>query len=264
MIVVPSDPPPWWRAAKKNALFYNGMARGDHRGTMMLATALCTDSVEEAAQIDAYFHHIQAFIRSVKPPKYPFAIDATLAATGEGVFSENCAGCHGTYSANEAEETYPNLLFPLDVIGTDPVVAEGGTVYAPQLVDWYNESFYGKITRMEPSDPFPGYMAPPLDGVWATGPFLHNGSVPTIEMVLDSSNRPTYWKRQDFNSSNFDEDAVGWPYVELAYGHASASDDERKFIYDTTFVAHTNVGHTFGDHLTTDERRAVLEYLKTL
>ena len=67
-VVVPSDPPPWWRAAKKNALFYNGMARGDHRGTMMLATALCTDSVEEAAQIDAYFHHIQAFIRSVKPP----------------------------------------------------------------------------------------------------------------------------------------------------------------------------------------------------
>ncbi len=263
-VVVPSDPPPWWRAAKKNALFYNGMARGDHRGTMMLATALCTDSVEEAAQIDAYFHHIQAFIRSVKPPVYPFAIDATLAATGEGVFIKNCAGCHGTYSSNEAEETYPNLLFPLDVIGTDPVVAEGGTVYAPQLVDWYNESFYGQITRMEPSDPFPGYMAPPLDGIWATGPFLHNGSVPTIEMVLDSTNRPTYWKRQDFNSANFDEDAVGWPYVELAYGQVSASDDERPFIYDTTFVAHTNVGHTFGDHLTTDERRAVLEYLKTL
>lgn len=263
-IVVPSDPPPWWRAHKKNALFYNAMARGDHRGTMMLATALCTDSVEEAAKIDAYFHHIQAFIRSVRAPKYPWAIDAALAIQGEAVFIKNCAGCHGTYSEVEEEETYPNLLFPLEVIGTDPAVAEGGTKYAPYLVDWYNESFYGKITRMEPSDPFPGYMAPPLDGVWATGPFLHNGSVPTIEMVLDSSNRPTYWKRQDFDSSNFDQGAVGWPYVELNYGQDSAAEGERKYIYDTTQAAHTNVGHTFGDHLTTDERRAVLEYIKTL
>ncbi len=263
-LVVPSDPPPWWRAHKKNALFYNGMARGDHRGTMMLATALCTDSVAEAQQIDSYFHHIQAFVRSLRAPKYPFAIDAALAAAGEPVFAANCAGCHGTYAADEADETYPNLLFPLDVIGTDAVVAEGGTKYAPALVDWYNESFYGSITRMEPDDPFPGYMAPPLDGVWATGPFLHNGSVPTIALVLDSAKRPKYWRRVDYDSAHFDEEALGWPFAELMYGHAQAADDERKYIYDTTQFAHTNTGHTFGDHLTEDERRAVLEYLKTL
>lgn len=263
-MVVPSDPPPWWRAHKKNALFYNGMARGDHRGTMMLATALCTDSVEEAEQIDSYFHHIQAFVRSVRAPAYPFAVDAALAGQGEALFIENCAGCHGTYSANEAEETYPNLLFPLDVIGTDPVVAEGGTKYAPYLVDWYNESYYGTITKMEPADPFPGYMAPPLDGVWATGPFLHNGSVPTIELVLDSGKRPVYWRREDFDSAHFDQQALGWPFEALNYGHDLAPDDERRFIYDTTQVAHSNAGHVFGDHLTPAERAAVLEYLKTI
>lgn len=109
-IIVPSDPPPWWRAKKKNALFYNGMARGDHRGTMMLASALCTDDVAEAQEIDSYFHHVQAFIRSVVPPKYPFPVDAALAATGEELFLTNCAGCHGTYAADDASETYPNLL----------------------------------------------------------------------------------------------------------------------------------------------------------
>ena len=262
--VVPSDPPPWWRAHKKHALFYNGMARGDHRGTMMLATALCTDSVAEAQAIDSYFADIQAYIRSLRAPKYPFMVDAALASEGEALFTANCAGCHGTYAEDEADETYPNLLFPLDLIGTDPVVAEGGTKYAPELVDWYNESFYGSVTRMEPDDPFPGYMAPPLDGVWATGPFLHNGSVPTIELVLDSTRRPTYWKRVDFDSAHFDQWALGWPFIELPYGHAGADADEGKFIYDTTHIAHANTGHTFGDHLSAAERHAVIEYLKTL
>ena len=100
--------------------------------------------------------------------------------------------------------------------------------------------------------------------MWATGPFLHNGSVPNIALVLDSTKRPTYWRRLDFDSTHFDETNLGWPYLELGYGHDEAADDERKFIYDTTQFAHDNGGHTFGDHLTDDERNAVIEYLKTL
>ena len=263
-IAVTSDPPPWWWVHKKHGLFYNGMSRGDHRGTMMFASSLCTDSVEQAKEINDYFHHVQSYIESLRAPKYPFEIDRELAATGEKIFIQNCAGCHGTYSDNEAEETYPNLLLPLDVIGTDPVVAMGGIEHAPYLVDWYNESFYGEATRLEPDLPFPGYVAPPLDGIWATGPFLHNGSVPTIELVLHSQARPTYWKRVDYDSTNFDEEAVGWPYEEVSYGQADATEEERKFIYDTTFESYSNAGHTFGDHLEADERKALLEYIKTL
>ena len=69
---------------------------------------------------------------------------------------------------------------------------------------------------------------------------------------------------QDFDSAHFDEEALGWPYIEVDHGHAQAEDSERKFIYDTMQFAHANTGHTFGDHLTEAERRAVLEYLKTL
>lgn len=51
--VVTSDVPPWWRAHKKNALFYNGVARGDHRGTMALASSVCVDSIARATEVDA-------------------------------------------------------------------------------------------------------------------------------------------------------------------------------------------------------------------
>jgi cytochrome c peroxidase len=38
---------------------------------------------------------------------------------------------------------------------------------------------------------------PPLDGIFATAPYLHSGSVPTVELVLNSKARPKYWKRVD-------------------------------------------------------------------
>ena len=61
-------------------------------------------------------------------------------------------------------------------------------------------------------DPTPGYTAPPLDGIWATAPYFHNGSVPSIALVLDSAARPGTWRRLDYDSTNFDQDALGWPW----------------------------------------------------
>lgn len=262
--VIAVDTPPWWRVKKKNALFANGMARGDHRGTMMFASSLCTDTVAEAESVMSYFNDINAYIQSLTAPVYPFAIDAELAAEGEPLFVANCSGCHGTYASDPELETYPNKIFPLDLVGTDPVVASYASNDVRFMVDWYNMSYYGTLTQIDVETPFPGYVAPPLDGVWATAPFFHNASVPTLELVLNSEARPTYWKRVDFDSTNFDKEDVGWPYIELAYGQADASDEERRYIYDTTVIAHGNGGHSFGDHLSPSERRAVVEYLKTL
>jgi hypothetical protein len=261
--IITSDPPPWWRAHKKNGLFYNGMARGQHRGTMAAATSVCVDSIPRAQEVDDMFRDINAFIESIRAPVYARPIDQDLAAEGKQVFLKNCAMCHGTYGTDDVDETYPNLLIPLPVIGTDPVVANAGVVHTPELVDWYNLTFYGAITPIVPDDPFPGYMPPPLDGIWATAPYLHNGSVPTIELMLNSSARPTYWRRVDYDSTHFDEDALGWPW--LAMGpQAEADTSVAKYIYDTTYWSQSNKGHRFGDHLRGSERRAVIEYLKTL
>jgi len=264
--IVTSDPPPWWRAKKKNALFYNGMARGDQRGTMALATSVCVEDVGRAMEVDDQFKHIHAYLLSIIAPKYTRKINRELADDGAEIFAEQCAGCHGTYAEkaeNDKADTYPNLLIPLDVIGTDPVVANAGVIHAPEMVDWYNDSFYGEITKMVPDDPFPGYMPPPLDGIWATAPFFHNGSVPSIELVLNSSARPKRWKRVDLDSDNLDEKALGWPW-EQAEDPAEMEFEDAKWVYDTTEWSQSNAGHTFGDSLDRDERRAVIEYLKTL
>lgn len=255
---LPVSVPPWWRMAKKHALFYNAMGRGDHARYMMMKSLVCADSVAEAEAIDAGFVHVRAYLASLRAPEYPFAIDAELAAAGRSVFEQHCASCHGIYGP---DGEYPNLLVALDVVGTDPEYARQAYDDADRFMDWFNRSWYGKIASAVPA---PGYVAPPLDGVWATAPFLHNGSVPTLAALLDSGTRPTYWER-DREGPEFDEQAVGWSYREVEGGKQSATDTtRRKRIYDTTLPGYSNRGHQFGDELSARERRAVIEYLKTL
>jgi cytochrome c5 len=250
---VPVDVPPWWRMKKKNAMFYDGAGRGDQARIMMTASTLCTDDVADAQAIDAYFGDVRAYILSLTPPVYPLAVDATLAARGKSVFDGTCAECHGTYGDGG---TYPNLLIPAGEVGTDPTIGSGAAQFADRFVAWFAQSFYGQTARL---DPQPAYYAPPLDGIWATAPYLHNGSVPSLATLLESSKRPTYWQRRVTDGLGNDLDAVevGWQYDAAAAGGA-------KRVYDTTQPGYSNAGHTYGDGLSADDRAALLEYLKTL
>jgi mono/diheme cytochrome c family protein len=262
-IVVPVDVPAWWLMRRKNAMFYTAAGRGDHGRLMMSASLLCTESPAEAADIDSHFGDVRAFIASIEPPAYPFPVDTALAGEGEAVFAMHCARCHGTYSGTGATRTvdYPNLVVPIEEVATDPILATGAGYFSGPFIDWFSRSFYGETARLEPAS---GYVAPPLEGVWATAPYLHNGSVPTIAALLESSTRPRYWSRT-FDGNDYDPDALGWRFTPLERGHgADLTVGETARIYDTTLTAYGNGGHTFGDVLTPAERRAVLEYLKTL
>ena len=132
---------------------------------------------------------------------------------------------------------------------------------AQRFVRWFNDSFYGELSRAAPA---PGYIAPPLDGVWATAPYLHNGSVPTLAALLNSPQRPKYWLHPG-ERPEFDRATLGWRVTALSYGkYGARDDDERKHLYDTTLPGYGNAGHLFGDVLSEAERTAVMEYLKTL
>lgn len=257
---IPASVPPWWRLAKKNALYSSAEGRGDQARAMMLGTIFCAEDVATLRKIDAYAPDMRAYFATLQPPAWPFPIDRELAAQGKAVFDRSCATCHGTYGT---VPTYPNRLVALTEIGTDPLLAEFFSREGGRFNDWFAQSFFGETARAVPAL---GYVAPPLDGIWVTAPFLHNGSVPTIAALLDSSKRPRYWTRSfESSAADYDPEALGWRYTELDHGKAGAKDPKvRARIYDTTLPGYSNAGHTFGDGLDGAARKALLEYLKTL
>ena len=252
--VIPADVPAWWLLKKKNAMFSTGVGRGDFARVMIASNGLTVSDSTKAREIDNNFDDVLAYIYSLEAPKYPNIVDDTRVAAGAELFNSKCATCHGTYGDNES---YPNLLVSLDEVGTDPLLTRSNFSYA-FFVDWYNTSWFSKGANAAYLKPESGYMAPPLDGIWATAPYFHNGSIPTLEDVLNSTNRPEKWKRSYGTSANdYDTEKVGWNYsVETVSGS--------KIVYDSTLPGYGNQGHTYGDDLTEEERKNLIEYLKTL
>ncbi|MEQ1439123.1 hypothetical protein AAG565_07150 [Fontimonas sp. SYSU GA230001] len=265
----------------------------------------------------------------------------------------SCASCHGAYSPryvndpayleNPALEGVAAHIAPLAVIDTDHARSD---MLTPTLRTRWDTTFWGYQDNVpgyvapEDKDPFTeaaddlypaalrpqgvcgwekdviGYQAPPLYGVWATAPYFHNGSVPTVEAVLDSSKRVPIWRRKlqtagpvtGFDqrlSVAYDFDALGWKadaldctdipgtqqmncspvsdqgpsltqmmqnYLNqsLAWtGLFTISDPapdaiDKRLVYDTRILGNGNGGHRFSDVLTDAERKAIIEYLKTL
>jgi cytochrome c2 len=250
--VVPTDVPAWWLLKKKNAMFYNGFGRGDFGRFLMASNLLTVNDTAESREVDSHFNDVLAYILSIQAPKYPRMVDPQLVAKGEKLFGKNCARCHGEYGK---KNTYPNLLIPASVIQTDSLLYSSN-YSTPQFINWFNKSWFTTGDHPAQLVPFRGYIAPPLDGVWVTAPYLHNGSVPTLEALLNSAARPAYWSR-NFSKPVYDYVQVGWQYET----RPGAGDNT---VYNTTLPGYSNSGHYFGDVLSDTERKAVIEYLKTL
>jgi mono/diheme cytochrome c family protein len=248
--VVPTDVPPWWLLKKKHAMFYNGFGRGDFGRFLMASNLLTVRDSSEAREVDEHMGDVLSYIYSIQAPKYPYPIDRALARRGGAIFVEYCSRCHGSTS------DYPNLMIPESLVGTDSFLYKSN-YQSPQFISWFNRSWFAQgdhPARLEPSD---GYIAPPLDGIWMTAPYLHNGSIPTLEALLDSRKRPVYWVR-DFAHPQYDYARVGWKYTEDTVGKAANA------IYNTTLPGYGNYGHRFGDRLSASDRKALIEYMKSL
>jgi hypothetical protein len=119
----------------------------------------------------------------------------------------------------------------------------------------------------------PHYRARPLNGVWATAPYLHNGSVPTLaDMLLPQDKRP---KRFCIGSRQFDPVNVGL----VRKDHEGDACAPGLTDFDVSLLGNSNRGHSFegtetvvrklpagviGPELSDDHRTSLVEYLKTL
>ena len=248
------DAPPLWNFKKKRSLYCDGFAPKNHRVLMQFMLLPVYDA-KTVYGWEPDFKAIQAWIESLQTPKYPWPIDQPLAAKGEALFQANCTRCHGTYGPGGQ---YKQMTISLEVVGTDPIrVRALNREHRLWIRDGWMSRYGKDAVDVEPA----GYVAPPLDGIWATAPYFHNGSVPTLWHVFHPDHRPTVWKRTE---NGYDKKRVGLEINEsdeLPNGLTSA---EKRRYFDTRQRGKSAAGHTFPARLTEGERRAVLEYLKSI
>ena len=93
------------------------------------------------------------------------------------------------------------------------------------------------------------YFAASLSGVWARSPYLHNGSVRTMEELLTSPSA----RAKTFHRGSRDYDPAQMGYT-----------DAGTYVFDTSMSGNSNAGHDYGTALSAEEKHELIEYLKML
>lgn len=236
---------------------------------------------------------IEEQLKYVSPPDWPSELlgtpDTAKVEQGRVLYGEHCAKCHTPAGLNADGLVLFNLS-TLEEVGTDPNDAvnfdvlvyreDGSTVgFAEAIGTLLNELQKKAMDSMSAENKAmmnrleakhspakwrdtmratggPVYPAKPLQGVWATAPYLHNGSVPTLyDLLLPAAQRPN-----TFPVGQKDYDPV---HVGFETDPKKITDHSVKpFPFDASRPGNLNTGHEFGTQLSNDERMALLEYLK--
>ena len=198
-----------------------------------------------------------------RSPRFPGAIDTALASEGAQVYAERCQACHGMYEAGgdvpRRLVSFPNRLVPQEMMGTD---SSRWSLVRPDVARQLKQTAFGRHMDVRRTG---GYVAPILNGVWATAPYLHNGSVPTLWMLLTPEERadrfPVGGHSLDYRDVGIalERGPDGWQYPP---GYSPWSVPQ---IYDTRQAGKSNRGHERQvEGLDDVQKRSLIEYLKTL
>ena len=210
-------------------------------------------------------HRLEVLTHKLVPPKWPAdifgSIDDTKAKAGEKIFNDMCRSCH------------QNRLYELTDVGTDPQRARSfgqpvaGGVPFPMAIqpildrlkarafldDGVSEADQQTMDARKVVWRRTGqYLARPLSGVWATAPYLHNGSVPTLWHLFHPDQRPV-----KFTTGNREYDPKNIGYSTSGSG----------WTFDTSQPGNSNIGHSgdkYGTNLSEDQKAVLLEYLKSI
>jgi cytochrome c553 len=203
---------------------------------------------------DDVMNALVGFMTSHHPPTAP-AQDANAIAAGKAVFhTAQCDSCHhpdnisldGVVTLDSSATGIDRLPgvdpnFPRGSIHVDPYQyymafgdpnqpGSASGALDPQTVTIIKFGYIHKL-NVGTTD---GYEAPNLHGLWASAPYLNNGSVPTLQDLLNpASQRPATFVVQGFT-------------------------------FDTTQIGNSNMGHEFGTTLSASDKTSLIAYLNSL
>jgi hypothetical protein len=201
------------------------------------------------------FLYLRNFTRKLP---FPGPIDAKLATRGKSAFESNCSQCHGYYvdHGDEMRVSYKERVVPIDIVGTDRA-----------RLDAVNPAFVSAANGFLPTKGYTavkntgGYVPPVLLDVWARGLLGHAGQWPSIETLATPPDaRPTKFIVDTKGFYDLERLGVAYETVTLAPRALKPSE----YLYDGERPGLGIKGHPFLSALDKDDRRAVVEYLKTL
>ena len=220
-------------------------------------------------------------------------LDRQRVQRGAHIYAEACVSCHALSDRNDPKRELKTVITPVDEVGTDPRMADNflaskstsgafegkkvGVLFGPELsADAQTSDLvihaavgaalghplasvrdavgsFHRVLKTPADQPRRGYKARPLSGIWASAPYLHNGSIPSlVELLKAPGERVTAFA---VGNREFDPATVG-----LAASSAAAGSST----FDVSLPGNSNSGHTYGTGLDADSKRDLLEYLKSL
>lgn len=231
--------------------------------TTSLREAVVSGAVGDGLTYKAYpgteehLIRIETWARLQQPPPSPFSprrrpgdpyyLDPDDLTAGEALYVAYCAGCH-----DPAGPRFRSVIPALE-LGTDRHRLEMWNAEAVDRYHAYEDGYHWGFEAFQDKD---GYVANELTGLWLKGPYLHNGSVPTLRDLLEvPERRPTVFYR-------------GWDEVDPENGgfvsRPGSAAEREGWRYDTEVDGNGNGGHLFGTDLSAEEKEQLLAYLKTL
>jgi hypothetical protein len=209
------------------------------------------------AQTKPALESIIDFIRLQKPPRSPFSaarpaddpyhVDESEVEAGKALYQAHCAECH------EPGGKWFRTVIPATELGTDRHRIDMWTQAAKDRYTNYQEGYNWGFRAFHKTN---GYLANELNGLWLRGPYLHNGSVPTLRDLLAApSDRPkNFYRGYDLL------DPVGGGFA----SQAGTAAERFGTLYDTTVPGNGNAGHVYGTDLSDQDKQRLLAFLKTL
>lgn len=219
-------------------------------------------------------------------------LDKKLIEQGEKIYQQQCEQCHSLVNSEDPKRQLSAVLVAANEVGTDALMVNNfseGTVKTGELEGkpfalWFGDKFKSEAKRLDvvmhvtlgalarhtwdslcsiaqefalnktshADANIKYYKARPLNGVWASAPYLHNGSVPTVyDLLLPAAQRPTQFF---VGNRELDRTKVGNQTLE----------SDASTLFDTSLLGNSNLGHEYGTQLNEPDRMALLEYIKSL